>query len=153
MMYVDSYPVQAVPKSFDVWRHHNGNEYLVLELANESERQEEYPRTVVYRGANGKTWAKTLTNFLDKMTLVHSAETREAKIFRFAGRDLGIHEALLASHAGLEVSRTTEHEKLYLVFNNHAVFVRHVMISLRNEERNYLLDSNAVTANDWRVEL
>lgn len=53
------------------WRHINGNEYEVLCIANEySSRPAEYPMTVVYKGKNGKIWAKTMVNFLTKMTLI-----------------------------------------------------------------------------------
>ena len=56
------------PEPETLWRHHNGNVYIVLVVANVGSERDEYPPTVVYRGANGLVWAKPLSNFLEKMT-------------------------------------------------------------------------------------
>lgn len=49
------------------WRHYNGNEYVVLHLANEPD-DERYPLTVVYQGANGKVWARPASDWFRSMT-------------------------------------------------------------------------------------
>ncbi len=59
-----------IPKIGTRYRHHNGNIYEVLLIANTDSDREEYPVTVVYRGNNGKIWAKTLKDFNAKMSLI-----------------------------------------------------------------------------------
>jgi hypothetical protein len=63
-----------IPASGETWKHSNGNEYVIDKLANQYSDRAEYPPTVVYQGANGKVWSKTLLNFLRKMTYVSSPE-------------------------------------------------------------------------------
>lgn len=58
------------PEIGSKWKHHNGAEYTVIVIANASSSRDEYPVTVVYRGENELVWAKTLDNFLSKMTKV-----------------------------------------------------------------------------------
>lgn len=58
------------PKPGEVYRHINGNFYEVMFLANTHSQHEDYPVTVIYRGANLKIWAKPLSNFNLKMTKV-----------------------------------------------------------------------------------
>ena len=55
-----------------VWKHNNGNIYKVLLLANTESNRDEYPITVVYQGANGNIWAKTLADFVAKMLEIKS---------------------------------------------------------------------------------
>ena len=51
------------------WTHRNGGIYAVILIANEhSENQDRYPTTVVYRGYNGKTWSKPLSDWHRSMT-------------------------------------------------------------------------------------
>lgn len=51
------------------WRHSNGNTYAVILIANDhSENQDRYPTTVVYRGYNGKTWSRPLSDWHRSMT-------------------------------------------------------------------------------------
>lgn len=52
------------------YQHINGNIYTVIALANANSMREDYPPTVVYQGANGLTWAKPLSKFINKMTLI-----------------------------------------------------------------------------------
>lgn len=49
------------------WRHHLGGLYTVLHIANEHAKNPKYQPMVVYQGANGKVWAKTVPNFLRTM--------------------------------------------------------------------------------------
>lgn len=52
-----------------MWLHHSGRMYEVLMLANEgTQRPAEYPVTIIYRGSNGQTWAKTEQRFRETMT-------------------------------------------------------------------------------------
>lgn len=59
--------MNAYPSPGQVWRHHNGNTYTVLTVANADSIRDEYQPTVVYIGTNGKTWAKPLANWHIKM--------------------------------------------------------------------------------------
>lgn len=66
-------PVEAVPVEkvtpLSRWRHSNGNTYAVILIANEnSESQDRYPTTVVYRGYDGKTWSRPLSDWHRSMT-------------------------------------------------------------------------------------
>lgn len=96
--YVDTSDLQILAESVgvvreptvgDLWVHHNGNEYAVIEIANDHSERTEYPRTVVYRGRNGRTWAKTESNFLEKMQFVRELKHREFLNFcgDWSGRD------------------------------------------------------------------
>lgn len=58
------------PKPGHVYQHLNGNIYEVLHIANEYSLRDDYPPTVVYKGANGNVWVKPLTNFMRKMTRI-----------------------------------------------------------------------------------
>lgn len=50
-----------------VWEHWSGRRYTVIAVANEDARcEEEYPVTVVYKGSDGRIWARKLSEFLDK---------------------------------------------------------------------------------------
>lgn len=51
------------------WRHRNGNRYTVVVLANtHTEDPDRYPVTVVYRGENGRMWARPLSDWHRSMT-------------------------------------------------------------------------------------
>ena len=52
-----------------VWGHMNGNIYSVILIANESD-DERYPKTVVYRGLNGKVWARRSDDWHRSMSLI-----------------------------------------------------------------------------------
>lgn len=69
------------PHINDLFKHHNGNEYVVTCRANDSSDRPDYPVTIVYRGRNGKTWAKPETNFVQKMTFVRALTQAEVKNF------------------------------------------------------------------------
>lgn len=59
------------PKSGSVWRHHSGRIYTVLFLVNEPMgKEDKYPRTVVYIGANGKLWCGPLHDWHRRMTQI-----------------------------------------------------------------------------------
>lgn len=58
------------PRCGETYKHHNGNEYIVMCIANTEAESEDYPVMVIYQGHNGKIWAKTVDNFLAKMTKV-----------------------------------------------------------------------------------
>lgn len=60
------------------YTHHNGNIYEVLCIANtDSDRQEKYPTTVVYRGGNGKVWCRKLVNWEGSFTVVEEGASYE----------------------------------------------------------------------------
>lgn len=46
-----------IPEPGSKWLHYNGTSYEVLYIANEP-NDPRYPLTVVYRGPNGKVWAR-----------------------------------------------------------------------------------------------
>lgn len=57
-----------IPEVHSLWKHKgNGINYEVILIANEYSENEDYPIVVVYIGSNGRTWAKNLDNFLEKM--------------------------------------------------------------------------------------
>lgn len=59
----------AAPVAGQVWRHHSGQMYTVLGLANDVvEAKPDYPPTVVYTGENGKMWAGRLDDWHRRMT-------------------------------------------------------------------------------------
>lgn len=60
-----------LPKIGSEYRHNNGNTYKVLLIANNDSDNDKYPVTVVYQGFNKKIWAKSLDNFLLKMSIVN----------------------------------------------------------------------------------
>lgn len=62
-------PPPVIPGTF--WVHLNGNLYEVYELTNvASDRPEKYPVMVSYRGANGFTWSRKLSDWHRSMMLI-----------------------------------------------------------------------------------
>ena len=59
-----------VPMPGSVWSHKNGNRYAVVLISNaDSERQDKYPATVVYRNVeNGKVYNRKLSDWHRSMT-------------------------------------------------------------------------------------
>jgi len=53
------------PRVGSIWEHHNGNRYEVMMFTNiETERQERYPTTIVYRNAgNQKLYSRHLMDW------------------------------------------------------------------------------------------
>jgi hypothetical protein len=82
-----------LPEINSSWKHHNGNHYTVLHIANEPD-EERYPCMIVYQGTNGKVWARKATDWHRSMTLqefqsdaseaIHSAASG---LFRSGGMD------------------------------------------------------------------
>lgn len=60
--------VHQMPAIGSWWQHRNGSLYQVYDYTNLSDRQEEYPATVHYRGTNGMKWSKPLTKWYDSMS-------------------------------------------------------------------------------------
>lgn len=52
------------------WQHTNGNEYEVTDITNEGSTKSLYPVTVVYKGANGKSWSRPLSDWARSMTAI-----------------------------------------------------------------------------------
>lgn len=73
--------VYREPSVGDLYKHHNGNEYVVTCRANDDSDRPDYPVTIVYSGRNGKVWAKTENNFLQKMTFVRALTKFEVNDF------------------------------------------------------------------------
>lgn len=60
-----------VPGDSTEWQHNNGSLYTVLVVANtHATRVDEYPVTVVYRGADGKVWSRPLSRWHASMSPV-----------------------------------------------------------------------------------
>jgi hypothetical protein len=56
------------PEVGSVWEHHSGRIYVVLFLVNEPNSDKpDYPRTVIYRGPNGKLWSGRLDDWHRRM--------------------------------------------------------------------------------------
>lgn len=64
------------PKIGSVWQHHNGNHYAVLMFTNiETERQQDYPTTIVYRNtSNLKCYSRKLMDWDRSMLLIKENE-------------------------------------------------------------------------------
>lgn len=60
----------GLPQIGSIWEHKNGNLYRVLLVTNTESTNKKYPVTIVYRGANGNLWTKSLDKFLEKMVQV-----------------------------------------------------------------------------------
>lgn len=63
----------SFPAPGSQWEHHNGNLYEVLGIANEFSARPEYPPTVVYRGKNGRLWARPASEWARSMTPLPAA--------------------------------------------------------------------------------
>lgn len=60
---------RLAPEPGSVWSHRNGNVYEVLFLTNVTDSYDvHYPLTVVYKGANGKTWSRVAADWHRSMT-------------------------------------------------------------------------------------
>lgn len=59
------------PAPYSIWRQRNGNLYEVIAIANTDSTRPDYKPTVVYRGvANGKIWARLLSDWRRSFALV-----------------------------------------------------------------------------------
>ena len=56
-----------IPEIKSKWKHYNGIEYKVINIANE-DNTEKYPTTVVYKGKNGKVWSRFLSDWYRSFT-------------------------------------------------------------------------------------
>ena len=53
------------------WRHYNGAEYVVTDIANTESKDPRYPPTVVYRGTvNQLIWCRPLKDWHRSMTRI-----------------------------------------------------------------------------------
>lgn len=60
----------------NVLKHHSGNVYIVIEIANETHSSEKFPVTVVYRGANGNVWARKLSDMIGKFSILYDGSNK-----------------------------------------------------------------------------
>lgn len=66
------------PEVGSVWLHTNGNRYTVTGRANDDSTRADYPPVVLYRGEDGRHWAKPLAEWHRSRTLITPpAEARE----------------------------------------------------------------------------
>lgn len=73
---------QGVPARWSVWQHKNGDEYVVLMTTNVSDRQDEYPATVVYWRPRDRTrWSRNLSRWHGSFTLVRAWATEDIIAF------------------------------------------------------------------------
>lgn len=78
-------PTESAPERWSVWRHKNGDEYVVLMVTNESDRQDEYPATVVYwRPRDATRWSRPLSRWHGSFTLVRVWTRTEVDVFLLA---------------------------------------------------------------------
>lgn len=69
-----------------VWEHRNGCIYTVQCLANtDTQNPEKYPVTVIYKGKNGKTWARPMSDWHRSMTLKRAKQ--ETDLYRLTKRE------------------------------------------------------------------
>lgn len=61
-----------IPKPHSLWRHHKGDTYVVIEIANTASNDiNKFPLMVIYRKAgHGDLWARPLTEWNAKFTLM-----------------------------------------------------------------------------------
>ncbi len=62
-----------VPQVGSKWRHYNGNEYEVVLIANLHSIKDEYPITLVYRGANLRVWSRPLSDWHRSMATIEDS--------------------------------------------------------------------------------
>lgn len=78
-----------------VWQHKNGHRYTVLTLLNtDSARQDDYPIIVAYRGSNGKTWARKLSDWHRSMKRINPPPEPMVSEFTVEGLRRGADAAL-----------------------------------------------------------
>ncbi len=71
-------PLPNPPKLWSVWQHRNGTFYVVLMVTNESDKQDEYPATVVYESMHTcARWSRKLSDWHKSMTFVRQWGKRE----------------------------------------------------------------------------
>lgn len=59
-----------------VVRHHSGNVYTILDVTNTAAPSEKFPITVVYMGANGNVWSRSLSDFSKKFEVLYDGENK-----------------------------------------------------------------------------
>jgi len=64
------------PKPDTIWRHHNGNLYIVQGYANtENDRQDQYPTTIIYKNFyTGMVYCRKLIDWSRSMTLARDVD-------------------------------------------------------------------------------
>ncbi len=70
---------RQVPAVASRWKHYNGIEYTVEHIANVGSLFTEHPETVVYRGDNGRVWARPLSDWYRSMTPIQEEIADAAK--------------------------------------------------------------------------
>ena len=58
------------PETGSTWLHTNGNRYTVTGRANDDSNRADYPPVVLYRGEDGRHWAKPLSEWHRNRTLL-----------------------------------------------------------------------------------
>lgn len=72
----------------EVWKHHKGDRYTVLGVTSkpDAEKAEKFPRTVFYRGPDGRQWTRPLTSWTESFTFESAAapdhQAADAERFR-----------------------------------------------------------------------
>ena len=69
---IDLTDIATWPQVNTIWQHSNGNQYQVVMFTNiETDRQDKYPTTVVYRNLmNGKAYSRKLSDWERSMICV-----------------------------------------------------------------------------------
>jgi hypothetical protein len=54
----------------EVWKHRSGDRYTVLGVTSkpDAKKAEKFPRTVFYRGQDGRQWTRTLESWIESFT-------------------------------------------------------------------------------------
>lgn len=61
----------SLPVNGSLWRHYNGNSYLVICITNADSEREDYPVTVVYQNIKNNTiWSRPFSRWHESMTPV-----------------------------------------------------------------------------------
>lgn len=69
--------MRETPVTGDVFKHFKGNLYTILAVAHEADLGIDF---VVHKGADGRVWTRSLSNFLGTKELADGPVTRFVKV-------------------------------------------------------------------------
>jgi hypothetical protein len=75
MMQVVEGSFKPFPQGLDTWKHRKGDKYQVVGVTDqpEPEKAEKFPRTVFYKGPDGRMWSRTLESWYQSFEFVSRA--------------------------------------------------------------------------------
>jgi integrase len=87
-----------LPTPGSTWKHRGGDEYTVIGLTSEpdAEKADKFPRTVFYRGPDGRQWTRTLESWRASFTFVREGAD-DAALFRYWIKEAAARPARVAT--------------------------------------------------------